>query len=146
MKMKMVRIWRKERWKPRWWWWIVKMRLLDAIAVFLSGSEISVERLWVWIASDSDSDPGSNDSSDSKYWTPFAFSILIQLVSDSSHTTWRRRRHLLLLQSQDVIEVEDIFIFRFQKLKLRLPIYSLSKSSWEYFRKTFEWQMNMLTP
>jgi len=36
---------------------------------------------------------------------------------------------LLLLQSQDVIEVEAIFIFWFQKLKLKLQIIILSKFS-----------------
>ena len=34
------------------------------------------------------------------------------------------------------------FIFWFQKLKLNLQIIILSKFSWEYFRKTFEWQVN----
>jgi hypothetical protein len=44
----------------------------------------------------------------------------------------RSQSHFYLSVSETETEITNIFF--------------LSKSSWEYFRKTFEWQMNMLTP
>jgi len=51
----------------------------------------------------------------------------------------RIRSHFYLSVSETEIISKKIFK---KELSISTPIYSLSKSSWEYFRKTFEWQLN----